>query len=504
MQAQSDFVLGVDLGTSSCKAVAFTLDGRKVSSGSSAYPTLIDERGGARQDPEDWWVAAQSAIADTARLAPPGRLLGIGLSGQIGTHVLVDRAFRPIADAWTWQDRGAASALRQLAETIDAESMSADLQTWLPPGPAWPLPRLMWLRDSFPELFARAHAITQPKDIVIQRLTGALVSDASSWRGIVKPDGAVHQGALDLLGLPGLLPRIDSPTARAGTVLPDVADRLGIAQGIPVFIGWNDFNCALVGTGVANNGDGFLIAGTSEHIGILARDPVRNGTINSVPYLASWDTDSFVNYGVSSNGGSISAWLGSTYLSGVREGAARNQRIADLAEPISAGTDGLLFLPYLHGERSPVWDVAASAAYTGLRSTHGLGHLMRAALEGVAFNLRQIRDASPSPHDPTRALRASGGPTGMLLWNSIKASVLHTPLAIMEERNSAALGAAILAAVGAGSFSSPAAAMAEMTRVSEIVEPVEGMVNAYDHAFDRYSTIYPALTNSQSTKIRSA
>jgi sugar (pentulose or hexulose) kinase len=185
-------------------------------------------------------------------------------------------------------------------------------------------------------------------------------------------------------------------------------------------------------------------------------------------------------------------------------GAARNQRIADLAEPISAGTDGLLFLPYLHGERSPVWDVAASAAYTGLRSTHGLGHLVRAALEGVAFNLRQIRDASPSPHDPTRALRASGGPTGMPLWNSIKASVLHTPLAIMEERNSAALGAAILAAVGAGSFSTPAAAMAEMTRMSEIVEPVEGMVNAYDHAFDRYSTIYPALTNSQSTKIRSA
>ena len=498
-----DYVLGVDLGTSSCKAIAFTLDGRRLAASSAGYPTLVDLSGGVRQDPESWWSAVRRSIKETLASVNGGRLTGIGLSAQIGTHVLVDEGMVPIAKAWTWQDGGAASSLPLLAASIDAGSLAAELQTWLPPGPAWPLPRMLWLRDSAPALFERARYILQPKDLVLHRLTGVLMSDASSWRGLVKPGGELHRPALDRLGLPHILPPIASPTTEAGAVLPMVAEDLGIDVGTPVFVGWNDFSSALIGTGIGSAGDAFDIAGTSEHLGVLGSVPVTDGSINSVPYTVAAGPASFVNYGVTSNGGSVTAWLGSTYLDAIPAGAPRNARIAELASTVAPGVDGLVFLPYLHGERSPVWDGAATATYSGLRSTHQLAHLVRAGLEGVAFNLRQIRDASPDHTRIATAIRASGGPMGMRLWNEIKADVLGVPLFVMEEKNAAALGAAMLAGIGLGRFAGAAEAIAGMTRIEYTVEPDRENKSVYDEAYGRFIKLYPALTPGYAARNRS-
>lgn len=494
-------MLGVDVGTSSCKAVAFTLSGSKLASASRGYPTFTDERGGARQDPASWWEAVQDAIRATL-CDVEGPPIGIGLSAQIGTHLLVDDAIRPLADAWTWQDGGAASELEHLASVVNADALSADLSTWLPAGSAWPLPRLLWLRSAHPKLFVGARYLLQPKDLMLYNLTGVLLSDASSWRGLVRPDGTVHLQTLSALGLPNLLPPITEPTASAGSVTAAAAAALGIPLGTPVFVGWNDFNCALLGTGISRVGDGFDIAGTSEHIGVLSPAAVTDGSINSVPFAMASQPHSFVNYGVTSNGGSVTAWLASTYLESVVV-SDRNRTIADLSASVAAGSDGLLFLPYLNAERSPVWDFAATAAYSGLRSSHGLRHLMRSALEGVAFNLRQIRDASPASAGRPEIIRASGGPTGMRLWNSIKADVLGTPLAVMAEKDSAALGAAIVAAVGANRFDSAQDAMDAMTRIDYVVEPQGSSAEVYDRAFERFSTIYPALAPVRTADIRS-
>lgn len=256
-----------------------------------------------------------------------------------------------------------------IAARIDDGRMSTELQTWLPAGPAWPLPRMVWLRENEPQVFARAHAIVQPKDFVLQRLTGNLLSDASSWPGLVKPNGETHLSALDALGLPDLIPAITSPTSAAGDILPHAADLLGVPTDTAVFVGWNDFNCALVGTGVQQFGDAFDIAGTSEHIGFLSQNAVTTGLVNSVPWSAGVNVDSFVNYGVSSNGGSVSAWLGSTYLPGVSRSSARNHLLEEFAEASPAGALGRHFLRYLQGERSPIWNADASGAYIGLRST---------------------------------------------------------------------------------------------------------------------------------------
>ncbi|WP_104087507.1 FGGY-family carbohydrate kinase [Cryobacterium sp. N19] len=497
-----EYVLGVDLGTSSCKTVAFALDGHRVASASVAYPTVTDQRGGVRQDPEMWWAAVQSTIAKVQTVIGAGNLLSIGLSGQIGTHVLVDGEVRPLADAWTWQDGGASIALDEFERVLDSAVLGADLRTWLPPGPAWPLPRLLWLTKTFPAHIARAHYMLQPKDYILHRLTGRIISDSSSLRGVMKPTGEIHRPALDALGLSDLFPPVGQPTESAGEILATVADAISVPRGTRVFIGWNDFNCALVGTGVSATGDGFDIAGTSEHIGILGREPVTDGSINSVPYSMATEADSYVSYGVSSNGGSVTAWLGDTYLANL-ESADRNGRLAVLASGTEPASDGLMFLPYLHGERSPIWDSSATASYTGLTSSHGLGHMVRAALEGVAFNLRQIRDASPDNVERASLIRASGGPTAMHVWNSIKADVLNTPLAIMEEKDSAALGAAILAVVGSGLFPSPAAAMSAMTRIEYVVEPNLQTAARYEAAYQRYSTIYPALAQGQPTDTRS-
>lgn len=493
MNAHSRFFIGLDLGTSGCKAIAFDLDGTRLATGRVDYASSVHGDGAVRQDPNIWWDAAQSSISQVnARLG--SGCAGIGVSAQIGTHVLLDKNAEPVVDAWTWQDGRAASVLGELGELLDPATLADDLQTWLPGGAAWPLPRLTWLRNTHPELLERAVYFAQPKDFLLHRLTGTLVSDPSSLRGLVHPDGFVHPTALDVIGVEINLPEIRPATSIAGTVEGKVADRLGLRAGTPVYVGWNDFNCALVGTGAAAEGDAFDIGGTSEHIGVLTRTPRIREMVTTVRYDAGDVSDIFVHYGVTSNGGSVTAWLRRMY-------SADHAVDIDLeaeARLAPVGSDGLLCLPYLHGERSPVWDADATGAYVGVRATHGRGHFIRSALEGVAYNLRQIYE-NAAPELPQGPIRASGGPTGMPLWNQIKADVLGHDIAVMQESDTAALGAAVLAAVGAGEFSRPAEAMNGMTRIAEVVSPDPVAHAVHDERYQRFREIYPALSGQHPT-----
>lgn len=484
---RSEYLVGVDLGTSSCKAVAFDMTGRRLAAGRAGYPTSMPQDRAARQDPESWWTAlCRSVTMVTARLGSGCR--GIGLSGQIGTHLLADEAGTPLADAWTWQDGRAADLLTELDTIVDPRQLAHDLETWLPAGAAWPLPRLLWVKKTYPELLSRAQRILQPKDLLIHRLTGEFSTDASSWRGLAHPDGHVHHAALDALGIDIIVPPIQDPTDFAGTLLPHVAEELGLLPSTPVFVGWNDFNCALVGTGVVDEGDTFDIAGTSEHIGVLSAQASTDSDVNSVRYDAAANPGTFVHYGVTSNGGSVAAWLQSTLLGPESTSA----ELADRATHSSAGAEGLAFVPYLQGERSPIWNAKATGAYVGLRVTHTTEDLLRAGLEGVAYNLRQIRDVM-TLFNRSRAMRASGGPATMALWNQIKASVLDTQVAVMQEADSAALGAVVLAAVGVGHFASITEASRAMTHIASTVDPIPDDRSIYDEGYARFREIYPAL-----------
>ena len=395
---------------------------------------------------------------------------------------------RPIEDAWTWQDGQASVVLSRLAATLDLGRVASELRTWLPPGANWPLPRLLWLQRHRAETLARARAVVMPKDYIVLRLTGRLVTDPSSWRGLVRPDGTTHEEALSALGLPDLVPPREVSTACAGTLRADVAELIGQPSSTPVFVGTGDYAAALLGTGVAADGDQFDIGGTSEHLGVLSsrREPDTGQVV--VPYLEGESPGLYLNYGVSSNGGSVLEWLGQALLphhASERRGAELTAMVESEAQE---GGKPLFFVPYLAGERSPIWDADASGAWIGLRSEHSPARLARAALEGVAFNLRQIRDMNPLMRRGA-PIRASGGTARSAVWNQIKADVLASPIAVAANTDAGTLGAALHAASGAGLFASPAVAASTMTSIGRTFEPDPSAVDRLDDSYHRYREI---------------
>lgn len=486
-------VIGLDLGTSACKAALFDLQGQRLAVSRVAYETAT-HCGEVRQHPQEWATAALRALAALSPRSTESEIIGIGLSGQIGTHVLLNTAGEPLADAVTWQDGRSSVFVQEVEDRIDGTRLRIDLDTRLPPGAAWPLVRMLWLSRAQPDLFWRATWIAQPKDFLIKRLTGEVVSDASSWRGVARPDGSIATDALDLLGLPNLIPHLMPPTVQAGGLLPEAAEETGLPPGLPVFVGMNDLNCSLLGIGGVASGCAFDVAGTSEHIGYISSCRDASPSINSVPLHGS-DTSLYSVYGVTSNGGSVAEWLNQVLtLNGDGDGQSGSEAcLSTLAERSEPGARGLLFLPYLRGERAPVWNARSRGALVGLSQSHDRADIARAALEGVAYNLRQILDALPAPGDAAIEVLATGGPTRISIWNEIKASVLRRPIQLLKEPESAALGAAMIAALGCKQFGSARDAAASMVSTSTTVYPSEQSTAVYDDAYTRYRQLYPAL-----------
>jgi len=503
-----DLVLGIDLGTSSCKAGLFDHAGRPHGSGQAAYAITRGPDGQAEQWPDDWWQAAaqaaRQALADGQ--VPAEAVAAVGLSGQVGTHVLLDRAGQPLRPAISWQDTRARQEVTALHQRISRERLAAILGIDLPPGPAWPLPRLLWLQRHAPQHLAAAWRLLQVKDFVAYRLTGELATDASSWRGLVcLPGSEIAADLLRELDLPvDLLAVRKPPAAVMGQVSPAAAEACGLAAGTPVVTGWNDLNCGLLGTGVVRPGMGFDIGGTSEHLGVAlaAGGPLPGAqALMLAPYLVDDPAGAArVCYGVTSSGGGSLEWYAAQFVPDLF--AAYGQplppdapaRLEALAASVPPGAGGLVFLPYLNGERAPIWDASARGVFFGLSGAHRHPHFARAVLEGVAFSLRQVLQLVEAATGAlVERVYASGGPARLALWNQIKADVLQRPLVIPRETHAACLGAAMLAAIGSGWYAEAAPAAAAMVQFARQVEPTARRAARYDALFALYASLYPQL-----------
>jgi len=470
-------VIGLDLGTSACKALAFAADGHRLA---EAQRFLTTERDGlaCEQSPQQWIAAVVDCLGGVAHQLGGAAVAGIGLSGQIGTHLLVDQAMRPLAPAVTWQDARSGEVLTRVAEAVPDAWLAQHLGARLPPSPTWPLPRLYWLTQRYPALVEAARYLLSPKDYVAWWLTGRLVGDVASWRGLARPDGTVADEALRRLGLPDLLPPLAGPTNLVGHLLPTVAEAVRLPPDTPVVVGMSDLNAGLIGLGAIDVAQGFDVGGTSEHLGVVATTPVADWRIASLP-LYGVDLGLYSVYGVTSNAGSVVSWLEQTLV-------GPGEAVFDLAAQAPAGASGLLCLPYLHGERAPIWNARATGGYVGLTERHRRPDLIRAALEGVACNLRAIARLIPAEWCCHQPIRTTGGTAGSPLWNSIKAAVLDQPLQLLREPQAASLGAAILAAVGTGLVASSRDGVAAMVRCADLVEPDTHLVALYEDVFDRY------------------
>jgi xylulokinase len=484
-------VLGIDIGTSSVKAGVFDRQGRRNSFASAPSRLIRQQPGWIEHDPRDAWLSTVKALRSLRKASGVGlaEVAAIGLSGHFST-VFLDETGAPSAPCLTWLDGRARAEAEWLATHIGPARMARYLGIRLPLSAAMPPARVLWVSRNCPAGLARTAWTGQTKDYVGWRLHGRRVSDAHSLMGLVRvPDGRMFQTYLSALGLPsGTLPEVAQPWAVAGTVTERAARATGLAPGTPVMTGWIDAYCSMLGTGMGDPSTAFDIAGTAEAVGLVTSAQARRRDHRGqlvIPLHAGLTAV----YGLTNAGADSLAWARESLAPGASYATLLREAAMVQTEP-----EGPLFLPYLEGERSPLWDEKASGALLNLRRHHRRAHLIRAVLEGVAFSVRHnLSCASQVSGTEVKGVRVSGGGTLGAVWNQIKADVLGLRVHLVDEPETGALGAAMLAAIGLNWYSSLRKAVAGMVRVSQTWRPRAGSRDAYDDLYRRYLAAYPAL-----------
>lgn len=504
-------LLGIDIGTSSTKAVLCDERGDILATASSPHLSLTPRPGWSEQDPEGWWTATIEAVRHALESAAvPGEAVrAVGLSGQMHGSVLLPREAitgggtdaRALRPALLWNDQRTAQQCQQLERAAGGRRALVDLV-----GNAaltgFTLPKLLWVREHEPDLWAGVAAWCLPKDYVRLRLTGELATDVGDAAGtlLFDVDGRGWSSrAHELCDLdPALSPRVLESCAVAGHVTGWAATQTGLRAGTPVVAGSGDNQCGAVGGGVVEPGLVLATLGTSGVIyahctephkdtGARGAPPGRVHTMCAADGAASASGHWSLTGCTLSAGGSL-AWLHDALFPDTPYG----QLLAE-AEAVPPGAGGLVFLPHLTGERCPHPDPDARGAFVGLTGRHSRGHLVRAVVEGVTLTMRQILDIFGSLGVEASRIRLGGGGAKTPFWRQLQADIFGARVELPNTEEGPAFGAALMAGVGAGLWPSVAEACRETIGVTETLGPDPARASRYREVLGVYSSMYPAL-----------
>ncbi|NLW20522.1 MAG: xylulokinase [Clostridiales bacterium] len=485
----ADILLGIDLGTSACKVGAFSLDGRMLAQASAAYPTAYPQPGWSEQAPEVWWQAACRALQELmAQGATPARdVLGIAVSGQSWAMVMVDSAGQALLPSPIWTDSRAQAQCEAILRLIPEEELFALSGNPLQPG--YTFPKILWCKQHHPRVYQACAAILQSNSFIAFRLTGQFSQDRSQGYGLCCYDISAGQWDEEVcarLGVdPGLLPPLFDSHGQVGLVTREAAGQAGLMAGIPVFAGGLDAACSALGVGVIAPGQVQEQGGQAGGMSICTASPFMDRRLILSTHVVP---GRWLLQGGTTGGGGALKWCRETFCPGLDF-----QQMDSLAAGVPPGCDGLTFLPYLAGERSPLWEPGAQGVFYGLRYASGRAHMIRAVMEGVAFSLRHNLETARATGTGISLLRATGGAARSALWTQMKADVTGIPLELPSSEESTALGAALLAGVGAGAYRGFAQAVARAVRPGRRLEPGEGSQAAYNKAYARYRELADRL-----------
>ena len=475
------YLLGLDVGTTGVRCIALDGKGAVRAASSVEHPSHSPRLGWSEQQPEDWWRGAQIAIAQvTSKVGD--KVVGIGVTGQMHGAVFLDRSERVIRPALLWNDQRTTAQCEAITQRVGAQRL-IDI-AGNPALTGFQAPKILWLRDEEPEAYSQLEAVLLPKDYLRLKLTGDKATDASDASGTLLLDlrrRAWSQPILDSLEIPtAWLPRVFEGPEVTGTVRAELAKELGLAPGVVVAAGAGDNAAAAIGNGIVSEGlmscsigsSGVLFAHTDE----LAVD--SSGRLHAFCHAVP---NRYHLMGVTlSAGASLRWWRDLVNHGGYDE-------LGELALQAPPGAEGLVFLPYLSGERTPHLDPRARGAFFGLTSRHGLGHLTRAVMEGVAFSLRDSLEIMAGMGVKPREIRATGGGARSALWRQILADVLGCPIVRTQSEEGPAYGAALLAGVAAGVFSDIAQ---PITIRPDVTEPDPSAVRRYGDYYAAYRSLY--------------
>jgi xylulokinase len=476
-------LLGLDVGTGGARAVAVDESGGVVAEASSEYPLSSPYPGWMEQDPEDWWEGSKEALGKVAAEVGEAEVVALGLTGQMHGSVFLDSSERIIRPALLWNDQRTSRQCEEITETVGEERLIE-----LSGNPAltgFQAPKILWLRDEEPENYDRVTSVLLPKDYVRLRLTGEYATDVSDASGTLLLDVKEREWSreiLDALEIPtGWLPVVHEGPEQTGDLHKGIANELGLPSGLPIAAGGGDNAAAAVGVGVVEPG---LLSSSIGTSGVLfaASDgftPDPSGRIHAFCHAVP---DGYHLMGVTlSAGGSLQWWRDV-----VGEGYDDLVRAASGIEP---GAEGLVFLPYLSGERTPHLDPQARGAFFGLTSRHTLAHMTRALMEGVVFSLRDSFEIMRRLNVPVEQVRATGGGARSALWRELQADVYGVPIHRTTADEGPAHGAALLAGVTAGVYSDVEEACSTVRLREEVTLPERTRV--YEDYYHVYRSLYP-------------
>lgn len=493
-------LLGVDIGTSSCKVAAFTSDGILLGQSTEAYETYAPMPGYSEQNPEDWWQAVCTA---TQRLVHDARvraedIRGIGVDGQSWIALPVDRRGTPLRNAMTWMDRRAESECEMLCKTVqEAEIFEVSGN---PIAPGYTTGKILWIKEYEPEVYRQTHKFLQCNSYIVWKMTDRFTQDVSQGYGIHAFD--IEQGKWDFslcerMGInPALLPELFDCSEVVGELTPRAANECGLRAGTPVVAGGLDAACGTLGVGAALPGEVQEQGGQAGGMSIVWDSAVKHRKLILSHHVIR---DAWLLQGGTVGGGSLK-WL--------RREMAREfptdddffQAINRDVQAIPPGSDGLVYLPYMAGERSPIWDVHAKGVFLGLSYEKTRAHLARSIMEGCAFALHHNLMTAAESGVSVDELRSMGGAANSPIWMQIKADVTGKMIRVPSSDTATTLGAAMLTGIGIGMYQDAKEAIQQTVRIRSVYEPNPRQVKIYHdyygiyrEAYERYRDLFPRL-----------
>jgi xylulokinase len=489
--------IGLDVGTSGVKAILVAADGTVVATAGADYPLLTPQPGWTEQEPEAWWRASCAALRKL-RAAAPGPIAALGLTGQMHGAVFLAADGQVIRPAILWNDQRTAAECAEIERRVGSKRLRGIAGN--PALTGFQAPKVLWLRRHEPEAYARIRHLLLPKDFIRFRLTGGLASDASDAAGTLLLDLAARDWSAELLGALEIprdwLPRVHEGPEVTGRISAVGAAASGLPEGLPVVAGGGDNAAAAVGCGVVQPGAGLVSLGTSGVVFVpsagLEIDP--SGALHAFCHAVPGQ---YHLMGVIlSAGGSLRWYQDVLGAPPAASGEPYDVLMAEAAA-VAPGAEGLFFLPYLAGERTPHMDPRARAAWIGLTLAHDRRHLVRALLEGVSFALKDSLDLMQGLGVRPELLFAVGGGARSPVWRQILAAVLGVRLQRLAVEEGPAMGAALLAAVGAGVHADVDAAVAAAVRpAGEPEVPEAEWAARYRALHRRFRALYPALAQA--------
>ena len=494
--------LGIDIGTSGTKTLAIDVSGKVLAESVAEYPLHQPRPGWTEQDPEDWWKATVKTVRAVMRKAKlkPDSVKAIGLSGQMHGSVFLDKKGQVIRKALLWNDQRTAAECDQITAAAGGRKNLIKMVA-NPALTGFQAPKILWLRNKEKRNFDKLAKVLLPKDDIRRRLTGDFVSEVSDASGTLLLDVVKRKWSKRLLSMLELdeqiLPRVVESAEVTGTLTNDAAKKLGLTTDCKVVGGAGDCAAGAVGNGVVRKGILSTSIGTSGVMFVHSDEPQYDAT-GRLHTFCHAVTGKWHMMGVNlTSGGSLQWWVDSV-LQGLTGITPKDRYAAATAEAaaIAAGSNGLLFLPYLNGERTPHADPNARGSFVGMNLTHTRGHMTRSVMEGITYALRDSLCIIQSLDVPVRQIRASGGGSKNPMWRQMQADVFGKKITTLEVEQGPAFGVALLAAVGDGAFRSIESACKATIKVAEETQTNRLAAKQYNQLFPIYRDLYGSLKES--------